>query len=775
LAYDEPPVAGAPRARPTSETPPLNTVHRLYITAPAGTAELAAAELAAFGAGEVKASRGGVACEGTLETAYRACLWSRVANRVLLPIAEFSAPTPDALYEGARGVDWREHLTVDGTLAVDCTSSRSAITHTQFAALRVKDAVVDQFRERSGSRPSIDVATPDVQLNLHLDRDVATLSIDLSGDSLHRRGYRGPQGAAPLKENLAAAILLRAGWPQLSGAEHGPVGLVDPMCGSGSLVIEAALIAGDVAPGILRSYFGLLRWRGHDAALWQRLREEADERRAAGSTAHVALRAYDRDAAAVRATLDNAARAGFGGVIHAERRALEDLPAAPAPRGLVVVNPPYGERLGEVNELQAVYALLGKKLREGFLGWQAAVFTGNPPLGRELGIKAKRTHTMYNGPIECRLLRFDIDAKFFETKREPGALPKFDTAAARARPGAEMVANRLRKNAAALGAWARREGIACYRLYDADMPEYAFSIDVYAAAVGDDAERSVYVQEYAPPATVDAARAKTRREELFAVLPEVLGVARERIHVRTRRRQKGGAQYTKLAERGEFTRVTEGGLSLFVNFTDYLDTGLFLDHRPTRARIRELAGGKRFLNLFAYTATASVFAAAGGARGTTSVDLSRTYLDWARRNLDENGFSDSRKHQLVQADALTWLEQRPVERYDLIFLDPPTVSRSKRMQGEFDMQRDHVELIRTTLLHLAPGGLLIFSNNFRRFKLDAAALADLDVQDVSAATIPHDFARNPRIHQCFEIRVPRGAEKSPRPLLSLGRKPAADQ
>ena len=492
------------------------------------------------------------------------------------------------------------------------------LTHTQFAALRIKDAVVDQFRERTGRRPSIDVAAPDVQLNLHLDRDVATVAIDLSGDSLHRRGYRGPQGAAPLKENLAAAILLRAGWPQLAHADLGPVGLVDPMCGAGSLVIEAALLAGDVAPGLLRSYFGLLRWRGHDAPLWQRLLDEANERRAAGSVAHVALRAYDRDAAAVRATLENAARAGFARLIHAERRELAELPPAPAARGLVVVNPPYGERLGEVDQLKEVYALLGQKLREIFLGWQAAVLTGNPPLGRELGIKAKRTHTMYNGPIECRLLRFDIDAKHFETKRVPGALPTFDTAAARARPGAEMFANRLRKNAAAMSGWAQREGIACYRLYDADMPEYAFSIDVYAAAVGEDAERFVYVQEYAPPATIDAAKARARRQEVFAVLPEVLGVPRERVHVRTRRRQKGGAQYTKLAERGEFTLVTEGGLSLYVNFTDYLDTGLFLDHRPTRARIRELAGGKWFLNLFAYTGTASVFAAAGGARGTTS-------------------------------------------------------------------------------------------------------------------------------------------------------------
>ena len=742
-------------------------MHRLYVTAPAGTADLAAEELAACGVVDLKVERGGVAFEGTLEQAYRACLWSRVANRVLLALAEFPAATTEALYDGVRTVDWSEHLGVDGTLAVACTSGRSAITHTQFAALKVKDAVVDQFRERLGTRPSVDVAAPDVRLNLHLDRDVATLAVDLSGDSLHRRGYRGAQGAAPLKENLAAAMLLRSGWAKIVAADDGEVGFVDPMCGSGSLAIEAALIANDVAPGLLRNDFGFLRWRGHDEAVWQRLVTEAAERRAAARGDRVVLRAYDRDSGAVRATLDNAVRAGFAKQLHAERRELTDLPPAPVARGLLAVNPPYGERLGDAEALKTVYAALGDKLREGYVGWQAAVLTGNPPLGLELRLKAKRTHTMFNGPIECRLLRFDVEPKYFEHKRVPGALPQFDTEAARARPGAAMFANRLRKNFESLGDWARKSAIACYRVYDADMPEYAFSIDIYAASAQPDAPRFVYVQEYAPPATIEPEKARSRRAEAFSVIPEVLGVPRERAYLRTRRKQKGGSQYTKLAERGEFTVVGEGGLGLLVNFTDYLDTGLFLDHRPTRARIRELASGKSFLNLFAYTGTASVFAAAGGARTTMTVDLSKTYLDWARRNLDRNGFDDSARHRLLQEDVLAWLEEPPRERFDLIFLDPPTLSRSKRMAKEFDVQRDHVELIRSTLLRLEHGGLLVFSNNFRKFRLDQQGLADLEVADVTQATIPKDFARNPRIHQCFEVRVPQGVTRTPRPVLSL--------
>jgi 23S rRNA (guanine2445-N2)-methyltransferase / 23S rRNA (guanine2069-N7)-methyltransferase len=734
-------------------------LERIYVTVPAGAADLAAAELESFDVREMKVTRGGVACEATLEQAYRACLWSRVASRVLLEIGRFDAPTPEALYDGARGVDWSEHLRVDGTLAVDCTSSRSAITHTQFAALKVKDAIVDQFREATGSRPSVDVEAPDVRVNVHLDRDVATVAIDLSGASLHRRGYRGPQGAAPLKENLAAAILIRSGWPALvvSAAQDGaPLGFVDPMCGSGTLCIEAALIAGDVAPGLERERFGFSRWRGHDEALWRRLLDEAEQRRGAASVGHVTIRGYDHDAAAVEAARANAAAAGLAERVTFERRDVGELPDAPAPRGLVAVNPPYGERLGEQRELAALYARLGETFKAHFNGWQAAVLTGNPPLGLEIGLKAKRTHTLYNGPIECRLLRFEIGAQHFATKRVPGELPNFDAESARARPGAEMFANRLRKNFKTIGAWAKREEVACFRVYDADMPEYAFSIDLYQACIApdpDDARRWLYLQEYAPPATVDPAKARARREEAYSVIPEVLDVPRERVHLRVRRKQKGGSQYEKLAERGEFHTVAEGGLQLLVNFTDYLDTGLFLDHRPTRARIRELAKGKRFLNLFAYTCTATVFAAAGGAVATTSVDLSRTYLDWAKRNLELNGFRDSRRHKLLQEDVIGWLAEPVRERYDLIFVDPPTLSRSKRMSGELDVQRDHVQLIHGALARLAPGGLVIFSTNYRKFRLDTAALASFEVRDVTRATIPKDFARDAKIHQCFEIRT----------------------
>jgi 23S rRNA (guanine2445-N2)-methyltransferase / 23S rRNA (guanine2069-N7)-methyltransferase len=718
-----------------------------FVTAATGTADLLAAELSALGI-DARVVQGGAACEGELASAYRACLESRLGLRVLWQLARMPAEDADGLYAAAREIDWAAHMDVDGTLAVDFSGSLPGVTHTQFGAQRVKDAVVDQFRERTGRRPSVDRESPSLRINVHAARGSVTISVDLSGESLHRRGYRGGQGAAPLKETVAAAILVRAGWPAIAAAGGS---FVDPMCGSGTLPIEAALIAADIAPGLLRPVFGFERWKQHDADAWAAVRVAAEARRLPGLLTPGRIRGFDRDPVAIRDAEQNAARAGLEKRLFFQRCELEKLPAAPAPSGLVAVNPPYGERIGEFDELRSLYALLGERLRADYLGWEAAVFTGNPALGRELRIEARRTHRMMNGPIECRLLRLAIEPAAFERPREPGRPPPIDAEAARARPGAQMFANRLAKNRDRLSAWARRERISCYRLYDADMPEYAFAIDLYQSDPEGTTGRWLYVQEYAPPATVDREKARARRAEAISVLPEVAGLPMSAIYWRTRRPQKGKSQYESIAEEGERVIVEEGGLRFLVNFTDYLDTGLFLDHRQTRARIRELARGKRYLNLFCYTGAATVYAAAGDAASTTSVDMSRTYIDWARRNLSINGFQGS-EHALVQGDCLAWLADERAGRFDLIFLDPPTFSNSKRMEREFDVQRDHVQLIRDALKLLAPDGLLLFSNNFRKFRLDGEALADLDVRDVSRSTIPKDFERDPKAHRCYEIR-----------------------
>lgn len=733
-----PPPPGEGKGRGVNANPLLN----FFATTAKGCEALLADELRALGASEVKETRAGAAFSGDLSTAYRVCLWSRVASRVLLRLARFSADSPDALYEGVEHLAWHEHIAPDGTLAVDANIVDAPVAHPHYAALRVKDAVVDRLRARFGTRPSVDTERPQVRLNLFWRRDEATLSIDLSGDSLHRRGYRDDTVQAPLKENLAAALLLRAQWPAIARAGGG---FVDLMCGSGTVCIEAAMIAADIAPGALRDYFGFIGWRGHDAAAWDALRAEAVARREQGLARLPPISGYDADAAAIRAARRNAACVQLGDHIVFTRRALVDAQSEPQSEmgvpGLVFANPPYGERLGRHDDLAATYRELGAAVRDNFHGWQCAVFTGNREMGRELGLHARQRHRFHNGAMECELLRFDGTEP--ARRSEPRAAP-----APRARSdGAQMFANRLEKNLHTLGRWAAKQGIACYRLYDADMPEYAFAIDLYGGET-----LHAHVQEYAPPASVTAAAAARRRSEAFDVIPEVLGIPRAQIAFKTRERQRGHAQYERQAARGEFIEVAEQGARLLVNLHDYLDTGLFLDHRPTRLWLREMARGRRFLNLFGYTGAATVHAALGGATATTTVDLSNTYLDWAERNLILNEFGAT-AHQLVRADVREWLVAVHDE-YDVIFLDPPTFSTSKRMQGTLDIQRDHVALIQAAADRLAHGGEMIFSTNARRFRLETDALAGLRVEDVTGRTIARDFARNPRIHQCFRVTRP---------------------
>ena len=717
------------------------TVYRCFATAPKNMESLLAEELRSLGIAEVFETRAGANFTASLAGAYKICLWSRTANRVLLELARFPAATPQALYEGVQAVPWQAHFDTHNSFAVTFATSQSRITHSHFGALKVKDAIVDQFRERTGSRPDVSVERPAIQLNVYLLRDQATLSLDLSGESLHRRGYRKAGVAAPLKENLAAAILLRARWPEL--AEQGGA-LVDPMCGSGTLPIEAALMAADSAPGLLREYWGFTAWKQHHANVWAALLDEARSRRSRGLARLPPIRGYDRDPGAVRTALDNVERAGLHGYVHIERRELEACaPAHAADTGLVVVNPPYGERLGSASELPALYARLGRTLKDRFQGWHAAVFTGNPDLGKHLGLRAKRLHTLYNGRIECRLLHFEVTPAWYYADR-----PHPHPLAAEARSeGAAMFANRLQKNLKHLGRWARREGIHCYRLYDADLPEYALAIDVYDAE-----QRWIHAQEYQAPKSIDPRKARLRLREALGVILETLEISEEQLFFKVRRPQKGTAQYPRLASSGRFHPVQEGSCRFLVNFEDYLDTGLFLDHRPTRNLLAGLANGKHFLNLFAYTGTATVYAARGGARSTTSVDLSHSYLEWAKRNLALNGFTGPR-HRFFQADCVRWLDEAAGKRRSgLIFLDPPTFSASKRMSGTFDVQRDHVALIHKTAMLLEADGTLIFSNNLRRFKMDLQALSDLAVEDITRVTLPKDFERNPRIHNCWKIR-----------------------
>jgi 23S rRNA (guanine2445-N2)-methyltransferase / 23S rRNA (guanine2069-N7)-methyltransferase len=733
-----------------SESPEQSAALSLIASCPRGLADLLVQELNACGAMQIRERTTGVTFEGTLECAYRVCLGSRTANRLFLEVARFNAATADEFYAEVRRVDWTRHLGPQATLACDFSGQHPQITHTHFGALKLKDAICDGLRAWAGLRPDVQRERPSVRVHAHANGEQVTVSIDLSGESLHRRGYRSEAGEAPLKENVAAGILLRAGWPQL--AADG-AGFLDPMCGSGTLVIEAALIAAGRAPGLGRDYFGFLGWRGHDPDLWMRVRAAAQAQQREPAAGQLPLRGVDRDPSSIRAAAANAQRAGVAAWVHFSSGLLAQSQPLPGQAlGLVATNPPYGVRMEDMAGARVAHRELGIVLREQFQGWHAAVFTGLPELGLELGIRARRTHTMWNGAIECRLLRLTVESANF---REVGQKRTGLTADAQsaATPGARMFANRLAKNLKRLDSWARDQGVFNVRVYDADMPEYALAIDRYGIAGEDGPEAWLYVQEYEAPASIDPEAARRRRGEALSVLTEVTGVPGTRIRVRLRRKQSGAGQYRKLESQAVFHMAREAGQRFWVNFDDYLDTGLFLDHRITRERLGAQARNVRFLNLFCYTATATVHAAAGGARASTSVDLSRTYLQWARRNLDLNGIARD-PHELIQADCRQWLEEAVAagERYDLVFLDPPTFSNSKRMEGVLDVSRDHGVLIDLCTQLLNRGGLLVFSTNAQRFKLDAALSERHDVTDISRATLAVDFERNPRIHRCVEIR-----------------------
>lgn len=745
-------------------------------------------ELKALGAENVHEALAGVHFDGSLETGYRAVLWSRLASRILLLLKTAVVDSTEAMYEAVRAVDWSQHLTSEDTLSVDFVGQNEFINHTQFGAQKVKDGIVDQFRARGQPRPSVDTSDPVLRLNAHLQRDEFTLCIDLSGHPLHERGYRERAGIAPIKENLAAAMLTRAHWPAIAEAGGD---LVDPFCGSGTLPIEAVMMAAHIAPGLIRSDFGLNQgWRGHDDAVWQRLRKEAGGRADDGIDAlRSRVFGFDADGKVLQVAQENAEQAKVEDLVQFERVPLERIrkpaPIEGAGPGLVIGNPPYGERLGDIDSLKTVYNTLGNRLLSEFDGWQAAIITSEPSLARAIGVRSHKQYALYNGALPCKLYLFEVNAsakrhvRDLEAPAVPVATPYSATsdsetinsdtcypdtlaehvAEQAAKPeqqeavveqplelsaGGQAVRNRIDKNRRHLTSWCKREGVSCYRVYDADLPEYSAAIDVY----GD----HLYLQEYQAPSTIPEDVAEHRFGELVAAVRDLYRLPAQQIHVRTRARQRGLDQYEKVGEERAFFVAEEGGLKFWVNLTDYLDTGLFLDHRSTRAIVRDRVKGKHFLNLFSYTGSVSVYAAHGGAASTVSVDMSKTYTNWAYRNFVLNGM-DRGPHEFVQADALEWIAHCR-DRFDVIFIDPPTFSNSKRMDGVFDVQRDHVDILLVALELLTPGGEIIFSNNYRRFKLDTEALTGCQVEEWSKRTLPTDFARNPRIHQCWRITLP---------------------
>ncbi|MGP5203089.1 bifunctional 23S rRNA (guanine(2069)-N(7))-methyltransferase RlmK/23S rRNA (guanine(2445)-N(2))-methyltransferase RlmL [Psychrobacter aquimaris] len=743
----------------------------LIITCADGLEAPLQTELTSFGIESEIKSTGRLAVTGTLRDLYSICLWSRVASRVLMLIkrkninAEYDVA--EQLYGLAKSVNWIEQFSLEQTFAIRLSVDKRVAVSQQFAMLRIKDAIADTFNEVYDSRPNVDSKNPDFSIFATVNDKQAELYLDLSGTSLHRRGYRVAMTEAPLKENLAAALLYSAGWHKKNETGNAPFynALVDPMCGSGTFIIEALLMHCDYAVGIDKAanQFGFYQWQHHDDALWQQMIDDAQTRfREALAIANEQpdtlplILGFDADSGAILATEKNLIAAGLQDLLpllDLETRALDQLSTILKPlvddgrlsNPLIITNPPYGERLGDEEMIKPLYQAIGLILQDSFAGSgidpMLGILASNVEQVDILPIKEPKTLRCHNGAITVYFRYGTLIAG-----QTGNLVSRFEKREIEVEDGQDFI-NRLQKNLSKLKKLAKKDKISNLRVYNADLPDFKVAVDLY----GD----YVHVQEYAPPKTIPPETAKKRFNLALMGIREVFGINREQIFIKTRARQSGNDQYSKqntTEKRGKFHVAREDGAYFYVNFTDYLDTGLFIDHRNMRARIKDNSRGKAVLNLFAYTCTASVHAALAGAKKVTSVDLSQNYLDWGKQNFVLNGLDVSRnKYQFVAADIFEWIKDN-TEQFDVIFIDPPTFSNSKKFQGTFDVQRDHSALINRAMNRLTSDGILYFSNNFTRFELDEQLTERYDIVDITQKTIGFDFDIKKPIHQSFEIR-----------------------
>ncbi|UPQ89263.1 bifunctional 23S rRNA (guanine(2069)-N(7))-methyltransferase RlmK/23S rRNA (guanine(2445)-N(2))-methyltransferase RlmL [Vibrio sinaloensis] len=703
-------------------------MHQYLAVTSNGLENLLVDELTKLGINDAKPVQAGVRFKATNEQIYRVCLWSRLASRFVRVLSEFTCNDDMDLYLAASAVNWVNQFDSSKKLVVDFNGTNREIRNSQYGAMKVKDAIVDSFEKKNLPRPSISKDQADLRVHVRLHRDKAILGVDMVGGGLHQRGYRSESGRAPLRETLAAAIILRSGW----SAEKS---LLDPMCGSGTLLIEAAMMAANMAPGVNRPQWGFEALDDFEPETWAEIKSEASVQARRGvKKVDAKFYGFDNDARVLKTARDNARRAGVDGLIEFE---LGDAAKLKRPasfeNGVIVCNPPYGERLGTHPGLIALYTAFGAELKAEFGGCQASIFSSSDELLSCLRMRADKQFKLNNGALPCHQKNYSISARQAnnsgDSVTESLVAPDFS--------------NRLKKNLSKISKWARKEQLDCYRIYDADLPEYNVAIDVYLD--------HLVIQEYAAPKNIPEEKAKRRLTDIIRAAIQVTDTDANKVVLKVREKQKGRAQYQKLAQQSETLTINEYGVKLIVNLHDYLDTGLFLDHKITRRKLGEMAAGKDFLNLFAYTGSATVHAACGGAKSTTTVDMSNTYLEWAKENMKLNG-QVGRQHRFEQADCLQWLEKSTAQ-FDLIFIDPPTFSNSKRMEQSFDVQRDHIQLMTQLKRLLRAGGTIVFSNNKRHFKMDLEALDDvgLTAKNISHQTLPTDFARNKHIHNCWVI------------------------
>lgn len=758
---------------------PMSQELEFFATCPKGFEKLLAQELESLHIKKVRSLSGQVAFYGLLANAYRVCLWSRLASRVILVLDRIGAATSDTLYEELSHIAWEDHIGPHATIAVNAHGTNDQLRNTNFIAVRTKDAIVDRLAAKRGSRPMVNTLAPDVTIVVRVSRNRATVGIDLAGEALFKRSLTGGRGPArefaPLRLDYAAALLYLQAQTAASTPGFSPDALLPALLfpGAGALAQEAVGMALDVAPGILRARWGMTGWAGHNDDVWQDLLAEADERAEKGQERQITLYTADPRPKAKEAVLYTLRAGGLKADV--QFLAASDLLKHAEHFAGVVADLSWTK---EEPTLQgSAYATLGL-----FAGQASTLLTSDTNTDTVLRATPTQTLSVYVGNSIATIRSYPVanaegtdgdTTNIPVSSSEPTSVPTGPTVMVNNQPisvlvpASDQFAARLTKVAKQRAKWARKNDVSCYRVYDADLPDYAVSIDIYKGATKP--TTWLQISEYAASKEIDPDLAKRRLLDVLALAPRILGVPSSNVNLRTRTRAKGGSQYSDEGSatdnsRKEMLLIDEGGLLFEVNFASRLDCGIFLDHRDTRAEIRELmkrAGtAKSFLNLFAYTGTATCYAADGGALHSTTVDLSKPSLEWAKRNMKRNGFGGD-EHEFVQADVLSWItEMRHTKnRWNVIFCDVPTFSNSSRMkQSSFDVQRDHAELIIGISRLLTHGGVAIFSCNLRTFKPDVEKIerAGVVIEDITSKTIPEDFSRNQKIHHTYKIsRKPR--------------------
>jgi 23S rRNA (guanine2445-N2)-methyltransferase / 23S rRNA (guanine2069-N7)-methyltransferase len=815
-----------------------------------GLESVAVRELSLLGSESKGHSTGRVLFRGDMAAIAQANLWLRSAGRVLIRVMHFPARDFEALFETVKAFAWEEWIPKDFAFPVNGRSVKSQLSSVPACQRAVKKAIVERLMAAHHTS-TLPETGPRVILELEILEDMVTIAIDSSGAGLNKRGYRPMVGDAGLKETMAAGLVSLSVWRPHRA-------LIDPFCGTGTIAIEAAMLARNIAPGLKREFDA-----EHWSPAWKSAFDAAREKAQSAPRGELAytIHASDIDERSLKQARYAAHLAGVEKDIHFKALPFEQL-SSKVEYGCVITNPPWGIRLetDEV-ELERLYRQMPLVFRR-MPTWSFHILTGRLDLEQIFGQPATRRRKFYTGGIEAWYFTFlgpkpkreedrgergeeeernaekneeaSVDEKELEVARhvvddglrddsgaaksptelmaappveprvelhselEQGSADQIDNNAAEDYAETEAVAantaavahssnlqssaprssaptqpsprsisssafgglrdrdarelddfrSRLTKNAQHLRKYPSR-GITCYRVYERDCPDVPLIVDIY--------EGRVHIAEYEREHSRTLAQQADWWDAVRRIASEVLGAPLHHVYTKEKRRQRGLSQHEKQDTTGESYIVHEGGLKFEVNLRDYMDTGLFLDHRLTRKMVGDQAKGKRFLNLFCYTGAFTVYAAAAGAKSTVSVDLSNTYLDWAERNLRHNGLW-GQQHTFVRDDVMEFLAKHPKPRpgmgYDLAVVDPPTFSNSKSTEIDWEVAQTHPDLLRMLVPLMEKGGVIYFSTNYRRFKLNEDALKALGLswREISKQTVPPEY-RNERIHRCWRLVV----------------------